>query len=109
MLQNIYLENLESGLFRIHFSVRQEYNTTYAEGYNSFWLVAISSDGKESQPIECKINFQKDGSGANGTGWSVDIDTCVNPGSKIEENVLPYSRSRFLNPLVLFRGKDGNN
>lgn len=109
MLQNIYLENLESGLFRIHFSVRQEYNTTYAEGYNSFWLVAISSDGKESQPIECKINFQKDGSGANGTGWSVDIDTCVNPGSEAEENVLPYSRSRFLNPLVLFRGKDGAN
>ena len=32
MLQNIYCENLDSGLFRIHFSVRQEYNTTYAEG-----------------------------------------------------------------------------
>lgn len=33
----------------------------------------------------------------------------MNPGSEAEENVLPYSRSRFLNPLVLFRGKDGAN
>lgn len=106
MLQNIYIENLEGGLFRVHFSVRQEYNTTYAEGQNSFYLVAESSSGIEYGPFECKIVFNKDGSGANGTGWSADIDTCVNPASEYEKNVLPYSRSRFLNPLVLFRGED---
>lgn len=103
MLQNIYIENLEGGLFRVHFSVRQEYNTTYAEGQNSFYLVAESSSGFEYGPFECKIVFNKDGSGANGTGWSVDIDTCVNPKSEYEKNVQPYSRSRFLNPLVLMR------
>lgn len=106
MLQNIYCENLDSGLFRIHFSVRQEYNTTYAEGQNSFYLVAETGDGERFGPFECKITFSKDGLGANGTGWSVDIDSCVGPKNVLEQNVLPYSRSRFLNPLVLFVAKD---
>ena len=84
MLQNIYCENLDSGLFRIHFSVRQEYNTTYAEGQNSFYLVAETGDGERFGPFECKITFSKDGLGANGTGWSVDIDSCVGPKNVLE-------------------------
>lgn len=102
MLRNIYVENLENNLVRIHFGVRNTYDESLAgpAGKNSFWLKLELSNG-QTIIDECPIDFSKDGFGANGTGWSVNIWPCVPPKSLAEASAWAYDRSQYLHPLFI--------
>lgn len=111
MLRNIYIENLENNQFRVHFGVRQTYSETLAEpSKNSFTLVCESVRGDDVySPFEKTITFSKDGEGANGTGWSVDIDACVTDKDQLDRYKYAYTRLEYLRPLLIEQTEEGTS
>ncbi len=103
MLQNIYAETMDNNLYGFHFGVKQRYTETDANGANSIYMRVLAMNG-EYWDFECKITFDKDGLGSNGTGWDVEVFPCITPQDIIDNGKMnmAYTEPKlFQAPLVL--------